>query len=77
MGTEENDMVGELLKKEIERLLEPLDDLERTVLSLRFGLSDDGEPMDDAEVATRMNVSRERVEQIVRNAMNKLRHPQI
>ena len=77
MGTEENDMVGELLKKEIERLLEPLDDLERTLPSLRFGLSDDGEPMDDAEVATRMNVSRERVEQIVRNAMNKLRHPQI
>ena len=75
MGTDENEMVGGLLKKEIERLLEPLDDLERTVLTLSYGLANDIEPMDAAEVAAQMNVSKDVVDRVVRDAMNKLRHP--
>ena len=63
-----------LLPDEIERLLSPLDDREREILKLRFGL-DRGEPRTLEEVGEHFNLTRERIRQIEARAMSKLRHP--
>ena len=63
-----------LLPEEIQRLLAPLDDSEREILKLRFGL-DRGEPRTMEEVGELFNVSPERIRQIEARAMSKLRHP--
>ena len=66
----------ELLRSEIaervELALAPLDDREKEVLRLRFGLGGDHE-YTLAEVAHRFNLSRERVRQIESRALKKLR----
>ena len=66
----------ELLRSEIaervEMALAPLDDREKEVLRLRFGLGSDHE-YTLAEVAHRFNLSRERVRQIEAKALKKLR----
>ena len=56
------------------RLLAPLDDREREILRLRFGL-DRGEPRTLDEVGQHFNLTRERIRQIEARAMSKLRHP--
>ncbi len=63
-----------LLPIEINRLLAPLDDREREILRLRFGL-DRGEPRTLEEVGEHFNLTRERIRQIEARAMSKLRHP--
>lgn len=63
-----------LLPEEIDRLLSPLDDRERNILRLRFGL-DRGEPRTLEEVGERFGLTRERIRQIEARAMSKLRHP--
>ncbi len=63
-----------LLPEEITRLLAPLDDREREILKLRFGL-DRGEPRTLEEVGEHFNLTRERIRQIEARAMSKLRHP--
>ncbi|MCB1256824.1 MAG: sigma-70 family RNA polymerase sigma factor [Microthrixaceae bacterium] len=63
-----------LLPEEISRLLSPLDDREREILKLRFGL-DRGEPRTLEEVGEHFNLTRERIRQIEARAMSKLRHP--
>ena len=63
-----------LLPEEIQRLLAPLDDREREILRLRFGL-DRGEPRTLEEVGEHFNLTRERIRQIEARAMSKLRHP--
>ena len=63
-----------LLPEEISRLLAPLDEREREVLKLRFGL-DRGEPRTLEEVGEYFNLTRERIRQIEARAMSKLRHP--
>ena len=63
-----------LLSAEITRLLHPLDDREREILRLRFGL-DRGEPRTLEEVGEYFNLTRERIRQIEARAMSKLRHP--
>jgi RNA polymerase sigma factor (sigma-70 family) len=63
-----------LLPDEIARLLIPLDDREREILRLRFGL-DRGEPRTLEEVGAYFNLTRERIRQIEARAMSKLRHP--
>ena len=62
------------LPAEIEQLLEPLDERERQVLRLRFGL-DRGEPRTLEEVGREFHLTRERIRQIESRAMSKLRHP--
>ena len=59
---------------EIEKLLAPLDERERQILALRFGL-DRGEPRTLEEVGEFFNLTRERIRQIEARAMSKLRHP--
>ncbi len=63
-----------LLPEEISRLLGPLDEREREILRLRFGL-DRGEPRTLEEVGEHFNLTRERIRQIEARAMSKLRHP--
>ena len=63
-----------LLPEEISRLLSPLDERERQILKLRFGL-DRGEPRTLEEVGEHFNLTRERIRQIEARAMSKLRHP--
>lgn len=63
-----------MLPVEIGRLLAPLDDREREILRLRFGL-DRGEARTLEEVGEHFNLTRERIRQIEARAMSKLRHP--
>jgi RNA polymerase sigma factor (sigma-70 family) len=55
-------------------LLENLDERERRVLELRFGLGDD-RPLTLDEVGRQFNLTRERIRQIEAKALTKLRHP--
>ncbi|WP_419944116.1 sigma-70 family RNA polymerase sigma factor [Candidatus Poriferisodalis sp.] len=63
-----------LLPSEVTRLLSPLDEREREILKLRFGL-DRGEPRTLEEVGEHFQLTRERIRQIEARAMSKLRHP--
>jgi RNA polymerase sigma factor (sigma-70 family) len=61
-----------LLPAEIEKLLAPLDERERKIIALRFGL-DSGEPRTLEQVGEYFNLTRERIRQIEARAMSKLR----
>jgi RNA polymerase sigma factor (sigma-70 family) len=63
-----------MLATEIDKLLAPLDERERQILQLRYGL-DRGEPRTLEEVGLVLNLTRERIRQIERTALSKLRHP--
>jgi RNA polymerase sigma factor (sigma-70 family) len=63
-----------LLSGEVAKMLLVLDDRERAILQLRFGL-DRGEPRTLDEVGEYFNLTRERIRQIEARAMSKLRHP--
>ncbi|MGX4645096.1 MULTISPECIES: RNA polymerase sigma factor RpoD [Holzapfeliella] len=64
----------ELLKEQLENVLDTLTDREENVLRLRFGL-DDGRTRTLEEVGTVFKVTRERIRQIEAKALRKLRHP--
>ena len=63
-----------VIAEEIGKVLSVLDDRERDILRLRFGL-DRGEPRTLDEVGQIFDLTRERVRQIEARAMSKLRHP--
>jgi RNA polymerase sigma factor (sigma-70 family) len=63
-----------VLPLEVAKLLALLDDREREVVRLRFGL-DRGEPRTLAEVGVIFDLTCERIRQIEAKAMSKLRHP--
>ena len=63
-----------LLRDEVNKMLMTLDERERTILRLRFGM-DDAEPLTLGEVGSRLNLTRERIRQIQDKAIAKLRHP--
>ena len=63
-----------LLSGDVARMLAGLDDREREVIRLRFGL-DGGEPRTLEEVGVHFGLTRERIRQIEARAMDKLRHP--
>lgn len=64
----------QLLKQQIEEVLDTLTNREGTVLRLRFGL-DDGRSRTLEEVGQVFGVTRERIRQIEAKALRKLRHP--
>ncbi|MDN6193489.1 MAG: RNA polymerase sigma factor RpoD [Alkalibacterium sp.] len=64
----------ELLKNELEDVLDTLTDREENVLRLRFGL-DDGRQRTLEDVGKVFGVTRERIRQIEAKALRKLRHP--
>ncbi len=65
---------NEILKEEIGNVLLTLQEREREVLELRFGLVD-GTSHTLEEVGKKFNVTRERIRQIEAKALRKLRHP--
>jgi len=64
----------QLLKEQVEAVLDSLSGRERRVLQLRFGL-EDGRARTLEEVGKEFNVTRERIRQIEAKALRKLRHP--
>jgi RNA polymerase primary sigma factor len=65
-------MMNQALKQEIERSLNVLDEKEKDVISLFFGLASD-EAYTLEEIGEKYNLSRERVRQIKEKALKKLR----
>ena len=63
-----------LLCGEVNKMLIALDEREREILRLRFGL-DRGEPRTLDQVGEHFSLTRERIRQIEVRAMSKLRHP--
>jgi len=63
-----------MLKDEITSVLNTLEDRERKILELRFGIHD-GTTRTLEEVGSEFSVTRERVRQIESKALRKLRHP--
>ncbi|WP_297942447.1 RNA polymerase sigma factor RpoD [uncultured Campylobacter sp.] len=65
------------LKEQIDDILEQLNDRERTVIRMRFGLLDDESDRTLEEIGKELNITRERVRQIESSAIKKLKHPKI
>ena len=61
-------------RDELERALEMLEANERQVIILRYGLSGGG-PRTLSDVGRELEVTRERIRQVERKALTKLRHP--
>jgi RNA polymerase primary sigma factor len=64
----------ELMKEDIQTILATLSSRERTIINLRFGL-DDGRSRTLEEVGQELRITRERVRQIEKKAIKRLRHP--
>lgn len=64
----------DMLKQQLEKVLDTLTDREENVLRLRFGL-DDGRSRTLEEVGKVFGVTRERIRQIEAKALAKMRHP--
>jgi RNA polymerase primary sigma factor len=64
----------DMLREQIKQALDGLQERERQVLELRFGLMD-GKDHTLEEVSRYFNVTRERIRQIEAKALRKLRHP--
>jgi len=69
----ENAVIAELLHTDIRSVLATLDEREHQVIRLRFGL-DDGQPRTLDQIGKLFGLSRERVRQIERDVMGKLRN---
>lgn len=63
-----------MLKEQLMEVLDSLNEREKKVLKLRFGL-EDGRARTLEEVGREFNVTRERIRQIEAKALRKLRHP--
>ncbi|MGH3862915.1 sigma-70 family RNA polymerase sigma factor [Actinokineospora sp.] len=68
----ESAVISGLLQDDMRRVLATLDDREQSVIRLRYGL-DDGQPRTLDQIGKRFGLSRERVRQIEREVMSKLR----
>lgn len=65
------------LKEQIDEVLDQLNDRERAVIKMRFGLMDDESDRTLEEIGKELNVTRERVRQIESSAIKKLKHPKV
>ncbi|WP_255412165.1 RNA polymerase sigma factor RpoD [Cyanothece sp. BG0011] len=72
--TPEDEVSKNLLREDLENVLDTLSPRERDVLRLRYGL-DDGRMKTLEEIGQIFNVTRERIRQIEAKALRKLRHP--
>ncbi|HEY2043799.1 MAG TPA: RNA polymerase sigma factor SigB [Jatrophihabitans sp.] len=64
----------DLMRRQLAELLDSLEPREAAVVRLRYGLAD-GNPHTLDDIAKKFNLSRERIRQIERETMAKLRHP--
>jgi RNA polymerase primary sigma factor len=71
----ESEVMRTALKDEIVSVLENLDERERQVILLYFGLTDGSDEMTLEAIGSKFQLTRERVRQIKARALNKLRHP--
>jgi len=65
------------LRLQIEGVLEQLNDREKAVIKMRFGIMDDESDRTLEEIGKELNVTRERVRQIESSAIKKLKHPKV
>lgn len=65
------------LRVQIEQVLEQLNEREKAVIKLRFGIMDDESDRTLEEIGKELNVTRERVRQIESSAIKKLKHPKV
>jgi RNA polymerase primary sigma factor len=67
------ELISQLLREQLERIMETLSEREGEIIKMRFGFYD--EPMTFQEISEHFGISRERVRQIEAKTMKKLRHP--
>ncbi len=65
------------LKAQIDGVLDQLNEREKAVIRMRFGLMDDESDRTLEEIGKELNVTRERVRQIESSAIKKLKHPKV
>lgn len=65
------------LRVQIENVLEQLNEREKAVIKLRFGIMDDESDRTLEEIGKELSVTRERVRQIESSAIKKLKHPKV
>jgi len=65
------------MKSQIESVLEQLNEREKAVIKMRFGIMDDESDRTLEEIGKELNVTRERVRQIESSAIKKLKHPKV
>ena len=70
-------ILKEDLRSQIEDVLNQLNERERSVIKMRFGLLDDESDRTLEEIGKELNVTRERVRQIESSAIKKLKHPKV
>ncbi len=81
IGSGEDIIMHVLNRKAVSQMMKLLDDKEKLVIRLRYGLSDDQDPLAPVseesqtleQIAQSMGVSRERVRQIERIALQKIK----
>ncbi len=65
------------LRGQIETVLDQLNEREKAVIKLRFGIMDDESDRTLEEIGKELSVTRERVRQIESSAIKKLKHPKV
>jgi len=65
------------LNNQIDEVLDQLNDREKAVIRMRFGLLDDESDRTLEEIGKELSVTRERVRQIESSAIKKLKHPKV
>ncbi len=65
------------LREQIENVLDQLNEREKAVIKLRFGIMDDESDRTLEEIGKELSVTRERVRQIESSAIKKLKHPKV
>ncbi|WP_104763777.1 RNA polymerase sigma factor RpoD [Helicobacter aurati] len=71
------DLLKEDLRHQIDNVLDLLNEREKAVIKMRFGLLEDESDRTLEEIGKALNVTRERVRQIESSAIKKLKHPRI
>lgn len=70
-------VLKEDLRGQIDHILEQLNEREKAVIRMRYGLLDDESDRTLEEIGKELNVTRERVRQIESSAIKKLKHPKV